>query len=237
MIEMEVKQASLGDLLKPCDTAAPCDAQKSQYKVLRIARRNTNNYFPTGKINHRIHRFICEVNHKWMSSLFPIEREGQMSRIISVLEMVLMLGFAWGLDYWVNLLRKGALADLNFIPMMWGIAAANLLIAVIWVYLAWLILRRNAGSRWVSLAFLLVGLLFTIFVPLQMTVSHSFRDLLLFEQTRFFRLGIMGMIGFTSRFTLSAAYVCVLGGISLFAPNLSKGYRKLKVRSFITQLF
>ena len=160
-----------------------------------------------------------------------------MSRIISVLEMVLMLAFAWGLDYWVSLLRKGALTNLNFIPMIWGIAVANILIALIWVYLAWLVLKRNAGNRWVSLAYFLIGLLLTIFVPLQMTVPHSFRDLLLFEQTRFFRLGIMGMIGFTSRFTLSAAYVCVLGGISLFAPNLNKGYRKFKVRSFITQLF
>jgi hypothetical protein len=139
--------------------------------------------------------------------------------------MVVMLTFAWGLDYWVNLLRKSAMAEYNFILMMWGITAANLLIAAIWVYLAWLILKRNAGSRWVSVGYLLVGLLVTILVPIQLTVSESFREQLLFEQTRFFRLGIMGMIGFTSRFTLSAAYICVLGGISLFIskPHSRRG--------------
>jgi hypothetical protein len=164
-------------------------------------------------------------------------REHQMSRVISIVEMILMLTFAWGLDYWVNLLRKDALASLNFIPLVWGITTANLLIAVIWVYLAWLILRRNASSRWVSIAYFLVGLLMTILVPLQLTVPERFRDLLLFEQTRFFRLGIMGIIGFTSRFTLSAAYICVLGGVSLFVPNPKKGKGKLKKRSFIFRLF
>jgi hypothetical protein len=103
--------------------------------------------------------------------------------------------------------------------------------------LAWLILRRNASSRWVSIAYFLVGLLVTILVPLQLTFPEKFRDLLLFEQTRFFRLGIMGIIGFTSRFTLSAAYICVLGGVSLFVPNPKKGKGKLKKRSFIFRLF
>ena len=63
-----------------------------------------------------------------------------MSRIIALLEMVLLLVLAWGLDYWVSLLRKGALTTLNFIPLVWGIAAANLLIALIWIYFAWLVL-------------------------------------------------------------------------------------------------
>ncbi len=138
-----------------------------------------------------------------------------MSPLVSVIEMIIMLAFAWGLDYWVNLLRRSALAEYNFISMMWGITIANLLIAAIWVYLAWLILRRNAGSRWVSIGYLLIGLLVTILVPIQLTVSSGVREQLLFEQTRFFRMGIMGMIGFTSRFTLSAAFTCLLGGISL----------------------
>jgi hypothetical protein len=138
-----------------------------------------------------------------------------MSTLVSVIEMIIMLAFAWGLDYWVNLLRRSALAEYNFISMMWGITAANLLIAAIWVYLAWLILRRNAGSRSVSVGYLLIGLLVTILVPIQLTVSSGVREQLLFEQTRFFRMGIMGMIGFTSRFTLSAAFTCLLGGISL----------------------
>lgn len=156
-----------------------------------------------------------------------------MSRVISIMEMVIMLAFAWGLDYWVNLLRKSAFVSFNYIPMLWGTSAANLFIAVIWVYLAWLILRRNAGSRWVSGSYLLVGLLVTILVPLQLTVSENYRGLLLFEQTRLLRFGIMGMIGFTSRFTLSAAYICVLGGISLLIPKRFTGYGKFKRRRII----
>ena len=157
-----------------------------------------------------------------------------MSRLISILEMVILLAFAWGLDYWVNLLRREALAEYNFILMMWGITVANLLIAATWVYLAWLILRRNTGSRWVSVGYLLVGLLVTTLVPIQLTVTGILREQLLFEQTRFFRLGIMGMIGFTSRFTLTAAFICVLGGISLLIP---KGETRYGTQSKIGLIF
>lgn len=156
-----------------------------------------------------------------------------MSRVISVLELAIMLVFAWGLDYWVNILRKEALAKFNFILMMWGITAANLLIAAIWVYLAWLILRRNAGIHWVSFGYFFAGLLVTLLVPIQLTVSGSLREQLLFEQTRFFRLGIMGMIGFTSRFTLTAAYICVLGGISLITTGQTSENQTLKKVSYI----
>ncbi len=156
-----------------------------------------------------------------------------MSRLISILEMVIMLIFAWGLDYWVNLLRRSAMAEFNFVLMMWGITAANLIIAAMWVYLAWLIMIRNPGSRWVSFGYFFVGLMVTIFVPIQLTVPGSLREQLLFEQTRFFRLGIMGMIGFTSRFTLSAAYICILGGISLTMTMKDTRYEALKKVSLI----
>lgn len=151
-----------------------------------------------------------------------------MSRVISILEVAVMLAFAWGLDYWVNLLRRSALAEYNFITMMWGITAANLFIGAIWAYLGWLILKRNAGSRWVSVGYFLIGLLVTMLVPIQLTVSGNLREQLLFEQTRFFRLGIMGMIGFTSRFTLTAAFICVLGGISLVMNRPPAGYGSLR---------
>ena len=157
-----------------------------------------------------------------------------MSRLISILEIIILLAFAWGLDYWVNLLRREALAEYNFILMMWGITAANLLIAATWVYLAWLILRRNTGSRWVSVGYLLIGLLVTTLVPIQLTVTGILREQLLFEQTRFFRLGIMGMIGFTSRFTLTSAFICVLGGISLLIP---KGETRYRTQSKIGLIF
>lgn len=199
-----------------------------EYVVVGNTNRATNKKNPTGKINPKIHRFLPEVNQKWILSPLLLRREGQMSRIIAVLEMALMLAFAWGLDYWVSLLRKGALTNLNFIPMIWGIAVANILIALIWVYLAWLVLKRNAGSKLVSFTFFLVGLSLTIFLPLQLTLSENIRELFLFEQTRFLRLGIMGMIGFTSRFTISAAYICVLGGITFFVSNPVKGSGKWK---------
>jgi len=105
------------------------------------------------------------------------------------------------------------------------------------IYLAWLVLKRNAGSKLVSFTFFLVGLSLTIFLPLQLTLSENIRDLFLFEQTRFLRLGIMGMIGFTSRFTMSAAYICVLGAITFFISNPAKGSGKLKKRGIIFWLF
>lgn len=153
-----------------------------------------------------------------------------MSRMIAVLEMFVMLTFAWGLDYWVSLLRKDALVNLNFVPMVWGVAAVNMLTALMWVYLAWLVLRRNVGSRWVSLVYLLVGLLLTIILPLQLSIPEVIRGFFLFDQTRYLRLGIMGVIGFTSRFTLSAAYICVLGGVSFFVPKPVTSLSKIKKR-------
>ena len=134
-----------------------------------------------------------------------------MLQVISVTEMILTLALAWGLDMWVNLLRKQALVGFRFTPYVWGIAAANLVMAGLWVYLAWVMLSRMQGSRWVSAVFFVVGLLVTIFVALQLTVPESWRGLLFFEGTRMFRLMVMGTIGLTSRFTLSAAFICMLG--------------------------
>ena len=142
-----------------------------------------------------------------------------MLQVISVTEMILVLALAWGLDMWVNLLRKQALVGFNFSPYVWGIAAANLLVAGLWVYLAWVMLSRMQGSRWVSAVFFVVGLLVTILVALQLTVPESWRGWLFFEGTRMFRLMVMGTIGLTSRFTLSAAIICMLGVAGFLVPG------------------
>ncbi len=142
-----------------------------------------------------------------------------MLQVISITEMILTLVLAWGLDMWVNLLRKQALVGFKFTPYVWGIAAANLIIAGLWVYLAWVLLIRMPGSRWVSAVYLIAGLLVTILVALQLTIPESWRGWLLFEETRMFRLMVMGTIGFTSRFTLSAAFICMLGAAGFLVPR------------------
>ena len=142
-----------------------------------------------------------------------------MLQVISITEMILTLALAWGLDLWVNLLRKNAAVGFNYAPYVLGIAVANLLVAGLWVYLAWGMLSRMPDSRWVSITYFFGGLLVTILVAVQLTVPESWRGLLLFEETRMFRLMVMGVIGLTSRFTLSAAFICILGVVGFLAPS------------------
>ena len=85
--------------------------------------------------------------------------------------------------------------------------------------LAWGMLSRMPDSRWVSITYFFGGLLVTILVAVQLTVPESWRGLLLFEETRMFRLMVMGVIGLTSRFTLSAAFICILGVAGFLAPS------------------
>ena len=138
-----------------------------------------------------------------------------MGPVISITEMILVLVLACGLDLWVNMLKRQAFVSLNFVPYVWGIVIANLLMAGLWVYLAWVLLSRMQGGRWVSAVYLVVGLLLTILVATQLSIPESWRDWFFYEGTRMFRLMVMGEIGLTSRFTLSAALIGVLGGAGL----------------------
>jgi hypothetical protein len=145
-----------------------------------------------------------------------------MLPVISITEMILTLAIAWGLDMWIHILKRQALVSLDFTPYVWGIAAANLFMAGMWVYLAWVLLKRMHGSRWVSMAYFICGLLVTISVALQLTVPEMWRGWLLFDQTRMYRLMVMGVVGLTSRFTLTAAFICVLGAAGLLVARQGK---------------
>lgn len=142
-----------------------------------------------------------------------------MSQVIAVLGMIATLALAWKLDEWVNVLRKFALVNFEDVPLLWGIAAANLIMAGLWVFTAWWMLKRMPGQSWISVIYFFVGFLVTIFVAAQLSVSEGWREWLLFEETRLYRMMVMGEIGLTSRFTLSAAFVCILGVVSFFVAK------------------
>lgn len=144
-----------------------------------------------------------------------------MSKLIAFLSMIATLAVAYGLDWRLYLLQRRASADFNFAPFIWISVAANLLIAGLWIFLAWWVLFRTSRSWWVGGVYLVLGILLTVLLPVQLTAPEQLRNLTFFTQTQYIRATFM-MVGFTSRFFLSAAYIAVLGAASLLPRRIGE---------------
>jgi hypothetical protein len=90
---------------------------------------------------------------------------------------------------------------------------ANLVIGILWVFLAWWVFN-SSRDLWIGITYSLIGIFVTLFIPLQLTLLG---ESLLFEQTRYIRAALLEL-GFTSRFNLSGVYIAVLG-IASFLPR------------------
>jgi len=79
--------------------------------------------------------------------------------LVSLAALVGFLGIAWGCDGLMQLLRdqNAQTFSLTYI-IFWAYALTALVLAAAWLLLAWLVLVRQPGNTWVSLAYLLVGL-------------------------------------------------------------------------------
>ena len=148
-----------------------------------------------------------------------------MSKMIALLSMIATLAIAYGLDRWTWLLQKRASADFNYVCYFWISAAANLLIAGLWLFLAWWMFSHISRGWWVGVIFLVLGLLLIFFLPIQFSAPENLLNSALFAPTRSIRAALMTS-GFTSRFSLSTAYIALIGAASLLPRKERQEMRK-----------
>jgi hypothetical protein len=84
-----------------------------------------------------------------------------MAIAISLLGMLLTFLLAYGLDRWTLALQQTVVQTYVVAPYLWISSAANLLLAGVLLLLGWYLAVRAPKNLWVSLAFIIIGLLFT----------------------------------------------------------------------------
>ena len=84
-----------------------------------------------------------------------------MKTITSFVELAIVLAIAYGLDRWEKVVRTEARKNFDGIPIIWFTSVANLILASSLLALAWLLCFQASKNGWVSLAFVIFGLLAT----------------------------------------------------------------------------
>ena len=110
----------------------------------------------------------CEVYKK--------ERRTRMIRksgyplVVSLIGLIAVLGIAWGLDALIQYLnnRNQVTVSLSLL-ITWCLALFALLLAAIWLLLAWFVLSQAPRNIWISLVFLIVGLFIVTYPALVFT--------------------------------------------------------------------
>jgi len=123
-----------------------------------------------------------------------------MANIISLAGLVLVCFLAYGFDRWIVALQQTATSSLAIASSLWLSSTANLILTGALLLLAWFINFRANKSKWISVTFLIIGLLVT------------FASALIF--TAFSTLPPLGVVEFlmpTSRVVFVTAFITVIG--------------------------
>ena len=92
------------------------------------------------------------------------------SVMVSTTGLIGLLGIAWGCDSLMQFLRYQNMRTFSLNNVIfWVYALIALVLAASWLLLAWEVLVRLPGNTWVSLAYLLVGLIILAYPALYYT--------------------------------------------------------------------
>jgi hypothetical protein len=123
-----------------------------------------------------------------------------MKPAISLAGLTAVLLMAYGFERWSLLLRQRGADTLTLTPFLWLASIANLLLAVALLLLAWFVTNRANRSRFVSLIFIVVGLLITFATAITFSAT-----------SRLLPLGIMEYLTPNSRVVYAAAIIAATG--------------------------
>ena len=113
-------------------------------------------------------------------SFYKIE-EITMSKILSIAGLVITIFVAFVCDRWIELLRIEATQSFAIAPYLWIAGAANLLLAIALLALAWYVIFRAGKSILVSSVFVLVGFALTFASVIDITVTSTLPPLGIYE--------------------------------------------------------
>ena len=90
--------------------------------------------------------------------------------VVSLIGLIAALGIAWGFDALIQYLnnRNQVTVSLSLL-ITWCLALFALLLAAIWLLLAWFVLSQAPRNIWISLVFLIVGLFIVTYPALVFT--------------------------------------------------------------------
>jgi hypothetical protein len=90
--------------------------------------------------------------------------------LVSLTGLVGLLGIAWLCDGLMEFLRYQNIRtfSLNYV-ILWIYPLVALLLATVWLLVAWMVLARLPRNAWVSLAYLLCGLFIVVYPALYYT--------------------------------------------------------------------
>ena len=91
-----------------------------------------------------------------------------ISTLVSLFSLIVALALAYGLDQWVEFLRKRRADEFPAIRSLWGITLANWIVAFVIIALIWLVYSIGKNSL-VGWCYLVVGLLLSLYPALRFT--------------------------------------------------------------------
>jgi hypothetical protein len=109
-----------------------------------------------------------------------IERRADMTRksnnpvVVSITGLIGVLGIAWLCDGLMQFLRyqTAETVSLNAV-IFWIFGLVALVLAAVWLLVAWVVLIRLPGNVWVSLLYLVCGLFIVFYTALYYSPAYS----------------------------------------------------------------
>jgi hypothetical protein len=133
-----------------------------------------------------------------------------MTNIISLVGLVIVCILAYGFDRWIVALQQTATRPSSIASILWLSSIANLILAGTLLLLAWFVNFRTAKSKWISVTFLIIGLLVTFASALIFTAFSTFPP-----------LGVAEFLMPTSRVVFVMAFIALIG-ITGLIPRISR---------------
>jgi hypothetical protein len=93
-----------------------------------------------------------------------------LSRVVSFIVLIVVLGVAWGFDAWMEFLGRGNAQTFSLAwALFWSYPLIALLLAAMLLLLAWFVLSQAPRNVWISIVFLIVGLFIVLYPTLIFT--------------------------------------------------------------------
>jgi uncharacterized membrane protein len=142
-----------------------------------------------------------------------------MSKLLSVVYMFFCLGLAFALDEIFGVLQTQFTRSLKPMPIIVGGTLLNVIFVAALLLLIWLVLFRQEKSLFLSIIFLMTGIVMVFLVPIVFANARALFHGLPGSMYRSVS-NVLNVIGIAkSYFLITATFILGIGGVNLFRRN------------------
>ena len=141
-----------------------------------------------------------------------------MEHVVAILAMILALIVHVGLDHWLEGLSKWARASFDYTFYAWMVLATNLIVAILWFFLAWWMIFRVRQTRLVAAVYIVFGLFWVTYPTLWMIGPEWLHPVLFPTSLR--TLHVIYLNAGPAR--LTSAFILIVGLYGLASPWLRR---------------